>query len=100
MLACPMTPFTSFQRYRWTKLRRPWLAWRSPFEIEGATNDYTGKGLSGGRIVVYPTQMPGRAEDNIVVGNTVMIGATEGESFFRGIAANASAYATRAPPPW
>ena len=57
------------------------------FEIEGATNDYTGKGLSGGRIVVYPdAKCPAKAEDNIVVGNTVMIGATEGESFFRGIA--------------
>ncbi|HQD63891.1 MAG TPA: glutamate synthase-related protein, partial [Casimicrobium huifangae] len=57
------------------------------FEIEGATNDYTGKGLSGGRIVVYPdAKCPAKAEDNIVVGNTVMYGATEGESFFRGVA--------------
>jgi glutamate synthase (NADPH) large chain len=57
------------------------------FEIEGATNDYCGKGLSGGRIVVYPNaKCPAKAEDNIVIGNTVMYGATEGEAYFRGIA--------------
>ena len=57
------------------------------FEIEGATNDYTGKGLSGGRIVVYPdAKCPAKAEDNIVIGNTVLYGATEGEAFFRGVA--------------
>ncbi len=57
------------------------------FELEGVTNDYTGKGLSGGRIVVYPdAHCPARPEDNIVVGNTVMYGAIEGEAFFRGIA--------------
>jgi glutamate synthase (NADPH) large chain len=57
------------------------------FEIEGATNDYTGKGLSGGRIVVYPdAKCPAKAEENIVVGNTVLYGATEGEAYFRGVA--------------
>ncbi len=57
------------------------------FELEGATNDYCGKGLSGGRIVVYPdAKCPAKAEDNIVIGNTVMYGATEGEAFFRGVA--------------
>jgi glutamate synthase domain-containing protein 2/glutamate synthase domain-containing protein 1/glutamate synthase domain-containing protein 3 len=57
------------------------------FELEGATNDYCGKGMSGGRIVVYPdAKCPAKAEDNIVIGNTVMYGATEGESFFRGVA--------------
>jgi glutamate synthase (NADPH) large chain len=57
------------------------------FEIEGATNDYCGKGLSGGRIVVYPdAKCPAKPEENIVIGNTVMYGATEGEAFFRGIA--------------
>jgi glutamate synthase (NADPH) large chain len=57
------------------------------FEIEGATNDYCGKGLSGGRIVVYPdAKCPAKPEENIVIGNTVLYGATEGEAFFRGIA--------------
>ncbi len=57
------------------------------FELEGATNDYCGKGMSGGRIVVYPdAKCPAKPEDNIVIGNTVMYGATEGESFFRGVA--------------
>ncbi|MGH8801807.1 MAG: glutamate synthase subunit alpha, partial [Casimicrobiaceae bacterium] len=57
------------------------------FELQGATNDYVGKGLSGGRIVVYPDpSCPARPEDNIVVGNTVMYGAIEGEAYFRGVA--------------
>ncbi len=57
------------------------------FELQGATNDYVGKGLSGGRIVVYPDPTsPAKAEDNIVIGNTVMYGAIAGEAYFRGIA--------------
>jgi glutamate synthase (NADPH/NADH) large chain len=57
------------------------------FEIEGATNDYCGKGLSGGRVIVYPdAKCPAKAEENIVIGNTVLYGATEGEAFFRGVA--------------
>ncbi|MBS0321367.1 MAG: glutamate synthase subunit alpha, partial [Proteobacteria bacterium] len=57
------------------------------FELQGASNDYVGKGLSGGRIVVYPDpECPARPEDNIVIGNTVMYGAIEGEAFFRGVA--------------
>ncbi len=57
------------------------------FELQGATNDYVGKGLSGGRIVVYPDPAcPARPEDNIVVGNTVMYGAIDGEAYFRGVA--------------
>src|SRR5207249_10067113 len=48
---------------------------------------YVGKGLSGGRIVVYPDPAsPAKAEDNIVIGNTVMYGAIEGEAYFRGVA--------------
>ena len=57
-------------------------------ELEGDANDYVGKGLSGGRIVIYP---PGNstfvAEENIIIGNTVLYGATSGEAFFRGVAA-------------
>ncbi|MCS6997038.1 MAG: glutamate synthase large subunit [Casimicrobiaceae bacterium] len=57
------------------------------FELEGVTNDYTGKGLSGGRIIVYPdARCPAKPEENIVVGNTVLYGAIEGEVFFRGVA--------------
>jgi glutamate synthase (NADPH/NADH) large chain len=57
------------------------------FELQGATNDYVGKGLSGGRIVVYPDPTcPAKPEDNIVIGNTVMYGAIDGEAYFRGVA--------------
>ncbi len=53
----------------------------------GDANDYTGKGLSGGRIVVRPSiEFRGVAHDNIIVGNTVLYGATSGEAFFRGVA--------------
>jgi glutamate synthase domain-containing protein 3 len=53
----------------------------------GDANDYTGKGLSGGRIVVRPSiDFRGDAHKNIIVGNTVLYGATEGEAFFRGVA--------------
>ncbi len=56
-------------------------------ELAGDANDYTGKGLSGGRIIVAPpkeaTYLP---ERNVVVGNTVLYGATGGEAFFRGVA--------------
>ncbi|MEP6703028.1 MAG: glutamate synthase-related protein, partial [Betaproteobacteria bacterium] len=57
------------------------------FEIDGSANDYVGKGLSGGRIIVYPdSECPAIPEANIVVGNTVMYGAIAGEAYFRGIA--------------
>ena len=53
----------------------------------GDANDYTGKGLSGGRIVVRPSiDFRGVATQNTIVGNTVMYGATSGESFFSGVA--------------
>ena len=52
----------------------------------GEANDYTGKGLSGGRIVVRPSlDFRGVASQNIIVGNTVMYGATTGEAFFAGV---------------
>jgi len=55
--------------------------------LEGDANDYTGKGLSGGRLVVYPPKTSGfAAEENILVGNVVLYGATSGEAFFNGIA--------------
>ncbi|HEX5391186.1 MAG TPA: glutamate synthase-related protein, partial [Burkholderiaceae bacterium] len=52
----------------------------------GDANDYTGKGLSGGRVVVRPSiDFRGDAAKNIIVGNTVMYGATAGEAFFAGV---------------
>ncbi len=55
--------------------------------LEGDTNDYTGKGLSGGRIIVYPPRASRfKLEENILVGNTVLYGATSGEAFFNGVA--------------
>jgi glutamate synthase domain-containing protein 2/glutamate synthase domain-containing protein 1/glutamate synthase domain-containing protein 3 len=57
------------------------------FELQGATNDYVGKGLSGGRLVVYPDPTsPAKPDENIVIGNTVMYGAIDGEAYFRGVA--------------
>jgi glutamate synthase (NADPH/NADH) large chain len=57
------------------------------FYLIGEANDYTGKGLSGGRVVVRPSiDFRGEATKNIIVGNTVLYGATSGEAFFRGVA--------------
>ncbi len=64
-----------------------WLAHGVSFELEGEANDYVGKGLSGGRIVIYPPKsFRGKPEENIVVGNTVLYGAIGGECYFRGVA--------------
>jgi glutamate synthase (NADPH/NADH) large chain len=53
----------------------------------GDANDYTGKGLSGGRIAVRPSiEFRGDATQNIIIGNTALYGATSGEAFFRGVA--------------
>ena len=55
--------------------------------LEGDSNDYIGKGLSGGRIVVFPPKEAGFvAEENIIVGNVAFYGATSGEAFIRGVA--------------
>jgi glutamate synthase domain-containing protein 2/glutamate synthase domain-containing protein 1/glutamate synthase domain-containing protein 3 len=55
--------------------------------VEGDVNDYCGKGLSGGRIIVYPPrEATFKAEENIIAGNVVLYGATSGEVFLRGIA--------------
>ncbi len=56
-------------------------------ELEGDANDYAGKGLSGGKLIVYPPRnstFP--PEKNILIGNTVLYGATSGEAFFNGVA--------------
>jgi len=55
--------------------------------LEGEANDYVGKGLSGGRIIVYPPKDSTFApEENIIIGNVALYGATSGESFFNGVA--------------
>jgi glutamate synthase domain-containing protein 3 len=55
--------------------------------VEGDVNDYCAKGLSGGRVIVYPPRdATFKAEENIVAGNVVLYGATSGEVFLRGIA--------------
>jgi glutamate synthase domain-containing protein 3 len=57
-------------------------------ELEGDSNDYVGKGLSGGQIIIYPPrESTFAAEDNLLVGNVVLYGATSGSAFFRGRAA-------------
>ncbi len=57
-------------------------------ELEGDANDYVGKGLSGGQLIIYPPANSGfAAEENILVGNVVLYGATGGRAFFRGRAA-------------
>jgi len=56
------------------------------FELEGESNDYLGKGLSGGRIIVLPPKgSTFRPEENIIAGNTLLYGATSGEAYIRGI---------------
>ncbi len=69
--------------------------------LEGEANDYVGKGLSGGKIIVYPSREAKQivAEKSIIVGNTVLYGAIAGEAYFRGVAGerfavrNSGAYA-------
>jgi glutamate synthase (NADPH/NADH) large chain len=64
-----------------------WLARGVTFELEGDANDYVGKGLSGGRIVIRPPADSGiMPEESIIVGNTVLYGAIAGECYFRGVA--------------
>jgi glutamate synthase (NADPH/NADH) large chain len=64
-----------------------WLARGVTFDLDGEGNDYVGKGLSGGRLIIRPPTKTGVVpEDSIIVGNTVLYGAIEGECYFRGIA--------------
>ncbi|MBL6705218.1 MAG: glutamate synthase subunit alpha [Planctomycetaceae bacterium] len=65
-----------------------WLASGVTIELEGDANDYVGKGLSGGRVIIYPPKASTfKPEENIIIGNVALYGATEGEAFFRGMAA-------------
>jgi glutamate synthase (NADPH/NADH) large chain len=65
-----------------------WVTKGVTIELAGEGNDYVGKGLSGGRLVIYPPAHSkiGKAEENIIVGNTVLYGAISGECYFRGVA--------------
>jgi glutamate synthase (ferredoxin) len=55
--------------------------------IEGDANDYFGKGLSGGKLIIYPpAQAPFRAEENMIIGNVAFYGASAGEAYIRGLA--------------
>ncbi len=56
-------------------------------ELEGDANDYVGKGLSGGKVIVYPDKKSTfKAEENIIIGNVAFYGATSGEAYIRGMA--------------
>jgi glutamate synthase (NADPH/NADH) large chain/glutamate synthase (ferredoxin) len=64
-----------------------WLAPGVELTLIGDANDYTGKGLSGGVLAVRPPEDASfRAEENVIIGNTVLYGATAGRAFFRGLA--------------
>jgi glutamate synthase domain-containing protein 3 len=64
-----------------------WLAPGVELTLIGDANDYTGKGLSGGVLAVRPPENAAfRAEENVIIGNTVLYGATAGRAFFRGLA--------------
>lgn len=65
-----------------------WLAKGITLTVEGDANDFVGKGLSGGKIIIYPPkESTFKAEENIIAGNVNLYGATDGEAYFRGIAA-------------
>ncbi|MBN1794061.1 MAG: glutamate synthase large subunit [Candidatus Omnitrophica bacterium] len=64
-----------------------WLAKGVTFELEGLANDYVGKGISGGRIVMYPDKKAGyNPQENTIIGNTAFYGAIRGEAYIRGLA--------------
>jgi glutamate synthase (NADPH/NADH) large chain len=64
-----------------------WLAHGVTLDLTGDANDYVGKGLSGGRVIVrQPPHVERVAGENIIVGNTVLYGAIAGEAFFNGVA--------------
>jgi glutamate synthase domain-containing protein 3 len=65
-----------------------WLVKGITIELEGDANDYVGKGLSGGRLIIYPPENSTFCpEENIIIGNVALYGATGGWAFFRGMAA-------------
>ncbi|KAJ7394219.1 hypothetical protein OS493_000021 [Desmophyllum pertusum] len=86
----PAAPFTSKLKARQVRVFGAFLSPGITLELEGDSNDYVGKVLAGGKIIVYPSSKhPGnyKAEENIIVGNVCFYGATAGKAFIRGIAA-------------
>ncbi len=76
--------FPWFRRPEFWRIRAPSGI---TLELEGDANDYVGKGLSGGKIIVYPPRASTFvAEENIVIGNVALYGATSGEAYIRGLA--------------
>ncbi len=62
-----------------------WLAKGVTFELEGMANDYVGKGISGGKIIIYPDRDADyKPEEHIIIGNTTFYGAIMGEAYIRG----------------
>ena len=56
-------------------------------ELTGDSNDYFGKGLSGGKLIVYPpTGVKFKADENIIIGNVALYGATSGKAYINGVA--------------
>ena len=65
-----------------------WLTKGITITLEGDANDYVGKGLSGGKLIIYPPKESSfKSEENILIGNVALYGATGGEAYFRGVAA-------------
>ena len=65
-----------------------WITKGMTLNLEGDANDFVGKGLSGGKIIIYPPKNSNFIpEENILIGNVALYGATDGEAYFRGIAA-------------
>ncbi|MDP3041851.1 MAG: glutamate synthase large subunit [Candidatus Omnitrophota bacterium] len=63
------------------------LAQGITFVLEGLANDYVGKGISGGKIIIYPDKQAGyKPDENIIIGNTTFYGAINGEAYIRGLA--------------
>jgi len=64
-----------------------WLVKGVTFELEGMANDYVGKGISGGKIIIYPSRKADySSEENIIIGNTTFYGAISGEAYICGLA--------------
>ena len=65
-----------------------WLVKGITMTLEGDANDFVGKGLSGGKLIIYPPKDSSfKAEENVLLGNVALYGATAGDAYFRGIAA-------------
>jgi glutamate synthase (NADPH/NADH) large chain len=65
-----------------------WVCRGVTFEVEGEGNDYVGKGLSGGKLIIYPPQSAVQIDpsESIIAGNTVLYGAVQGECYLHGVA--------------